>query len=112
MKNKASLALMEQLVILLVFALCAALCLQAFVAADGIARENQARDQALILAQNTAESLKAGLPLPEVPENLILERTDLPPEIPGFTKAEISVFSKETGNLLISLSVGWQEVGS
>ena len=112
MKNKASLALMEQLMILLVFALCAALCLQAFVGADRIARENEARDEAAILAQNTAESLKAGLPIPEAPENLSLEVTHLPPEIPGLAKAEVAIFSQETGNLLISLTVGWQEVGS
>ena len=112
MKNKASLALMEQLVILLVFALCAALCLQAFVGADRIARENEARDEAVILAQNTAESLKAGLPIPESPKNLTLEVTHLSSEIPGHAKAEVAIFSQETGNLLISLTVGWQEVGS
>ena len=90
MKNKASLALMEQLMILLVFALCAALCLQAFVGADRIARENQARDEAIILAQNTAESLKAGLPIPEAPENLTLEVTHLSSKIPNLSKAEIA----------------------
>ena len=46
MKSKAPLALMEQIVMLLVFALAAALCLQAFVKSDQISRESQARSNA------------------------------------------------------------------
>ena len=40
MKSKAPLALMEQLVMVLVVALAAALCLQAFTLADQISRRN------------------------------------------------------------------------
>lgn len=111
MKNKTSLLLMEQLVMILVFALCAALCLQCFVAADGISRETGLRDEALILAQNTAESLKAGAPIPAAPDGLNLTVTDLPQEIPGLNTAEISVYSADTGDLLICFTTGWQEVG-
>ena len=38
MRSKAPLALMEQMVMVLVFALAAALCLQAFALADRISR--------------------------------------------------------------------------
>ena len=58
MKNKAPLPLMEQLIMILVFALTAALCLQGFSLADRISRRQQARQEAVILAQNTAELLK------------------------------------------------------
>ncbi len=112
MKSKASLVLMELLVMILVFSLCAALCLQAFVGADRISRETARQDEAVLLAQNTAEALKTGLPLPESPAHLHLEVANLPSDIPGFQKAEISVFDIENGTLLICLTVGYQEVGT
>ena len=59
MRSKASLFLMEQLVMLLVFALAAALCLGVFVRADRISEETHQRDQAVILACNAAELLKS-----------------------------------------------------
>lgn len=59
MKSKAPLVMMEQMVMILVFALAAALCLQAFVLSDSISRENQRRDQAVLLCQNLAEECKA-----------------------------------------------------
>lgn len=58
MKSKAPLALMEQLVMVLVFALAAALCVQAFFESDRMSRQGEVRDRAVLLAQNTAEYLK------------------------------------------------------
>lgn len=58
MKSKAPLMLMEQMVMLLVFALAAALCLRAFVKADGISEQSEARDHAVVLCQNMAETIK------------------------------------------------------
>ena len=58
MKHKAPLALIELLIMLLVFALAAALCLQAFSAAEQISAENRMRDSAVSQAQNAAELLK------------------------------------------------------
>lgn len=55
MKSRAPLALMEQMVMLLVFALAAALCLQAFVKSDQISLKSEARSNAALAAQNTAE---------------------------------------------------------
>ena len=50
---------MEQLVMLLIFALAAALCLQIFVFSSQISRECEIRDGAVAVAQNAAETLKA-----------------------------------------------------
>lgn len=43
---------------ILVFALAAALCLQAFVQSDKLSRESEARDRAVLLCQTVAESVK------------------------------------------------------
>lgn len=58
MKSKAPLALMEQMVMLLVFALAAALCLQAFVKSDQISLKIQVKSNAALKAQNTAEVIR------------------------------------------------------
>lgn len=58
MRSKAPLALMEQMIMLLVFALAAALCVQAFVKSDAISTESEARDQAALAAQSAAEIIK------------------------------------------------------
>lgn len=57
MKGKGSLALMEQIVMLLVFALAAALCLQAFVKSDQLSRRSQDADHAMALCQSVAETI-------------------------------------------------------
>lgn len=58
MKSKAPLLLMEQMIMLLVFALAAALCLQAFVKSDQLSQRSEVRDRALVVAQNAAESIR------------------------------------------------------
>ncbi len=58
MRSRTPLVLMEQLVMVLVFALSAAFCLRIFVLSDRISRENEATTHAALLAQNTAELLK------------------------------------------------------
>lgn len=59
MKSKAPLALMEQLVMVLVFALAAALCLQVFAFAQNTSQHHGAQDRAVAEAQRAAETLKA-----------------------------------------------------
>lgn len=58
-RSKAPLVLMEQLVMLAVFALTAALCLQAFVKADTLSRRHAAQDRAAVKAQSAAEVVQA-----------------------------------------------------
>lgn len=58
MRSRAPLALMEQMVMIVVFALAAALCLQAFVKSDALSRRSEARDRAVLLAQSVAEAVR------------------------------------------------------
>ncbi len=58
MKSKAPLLLMEQVIMVLVFALAAALCLRVFAWAQLTARDNAQRDRALVCVQNAAQTLK------------------------------------------------------
>ena len=60
MKSKAPLAMMEQLVMVLVFALAAALCLQTFVLSGKISKKTEAKNRAVTEAQNAAEIMKNG----------------------------------------------------
>lgn len=127
MSSKAPLVLMEQLVMVLVFALAAALCVQAFALADRISQQNEARDQAVLAAQSTAELLKhcrgdyaeaaSRLGGSWDGETLELSREAachvrvLPTEsgIPLLGTAEVLVCSAE-GEVLFSLPAAWQEV--
>jgi len=113
MKNKASLLLMEQLVMILVFALAAALCLQVFAKAEAISTENARRDQAVVLAQNAAQLLQATAGDTEAAEALgqdgfQVRVTLRPARQPGLACAGIDVFFEE--DVLFSLETGWQEV--
>lgn len=58
MRSKAPLVMMEQMVMILVFALAAALCLQAFVKSDRMSRESEERDRAAALCQTAAEAIQ------------------------------------------------------
>jgi len=59
MRQKTPLVLMELGIMLGVFALAAALCLQGFAAAGRISRESVRRDAAVTAAQNAAEVLRS-----------------------------------------------------
>lgn len=113
MKSKASLLLMEQLVMILVFALAAALCLQVFVKAGEISEETEHLDRAVILARNGAELLKATSGDCAAAEELGRDGYRLkviPRESrqPGLACAEIVVFFEEAP--VFSLKTAWQEV--
>lgn len=58
MKSKAPLMLIEQMILLAVFAFAAALCMQAFVKSDAISKRSEARDQAVVLVETAAETLR------------------------------------------------------
>ena len=59
MKSKAPLSLMEQLIMLAVFALAAALCLQVFVLSGRVSRDSETRSHAVTAVQNAAEITKS-----------------------------------------------------
>lgn len=58
MREKAPLLLMEQLLMVLVFALAAAVCVQAFVLSDRLSKDSEALDHAVVAAENAAEAWK------------------------------------------------------
>lgn len=140
MKSKAPLALMEQIIMLLVFALAAAICLQAFVRADALSAESQARDKAVVLAQSTAELIRSNQgDMAKVAEQLnaqhvqgtlaqgfdrdwqscpaeaepayILQAFTLPNNAPNVGTARVQVL---TGDLktLFEIDIAWQEVST
>ena len=117
MKNKTSLLLMEQLVMVLVFALAAALCLSLFVKADQISRATVQQDEAVLLAQNAAELLKATGDTEQVRRaleddaaaagyRLEIQRVDSGIDL--LDQAEISVWLGD--EQIFTLQTGWQEV--
>lgn len=113
MKSKATLFLMEQLVMLLVFALAAALCLGIFVRADSISAETKRRDEAVNLACNAAELLKATGDPQQTAQQIAsgafaLEILEEDSGIPGLGQAKIVVSYEQRE--LFSLQTGWQEV--
>ena len=135
MRSRAPLALMEQTVMVLVFALAAALCLRAFVLADGISRQVEATDHAVLWAESAADTLKArkgdlARAAAELGGNLDGQRWIIPLDEnwqetagepaytltarpvqtgrPLFGKAKIDVVQKN-GERLFSLEVCWQE---
>lgn len=138
MRSKTPLALMEQVVMVLVFALAAALCLQVFVFSNRMSERNKDIDRAVLLAQNTAEMLKARGSLEEAAEvmdgeiqqtlwrsyydealNPVAKRTSayyevntLPEHtgVEGLEKATVEVFRYNGNEALFSLTVAWQEV--
>ena len=114
MKRKSSLLLMEQLIMVLTFALAAALCLGAFAGAGNLSQKARDLDTAVILAQNAAEVLKESRgdtsraqSLAQPPYRLEIERADA---VSGLAQADIRVFLEDA--LLFSITAGWQEVGS
>lgn len=108
MKSKVSLQLMEQLIMILVFAVAAALCLQVFAKSAEIARKTVCQDEAVQIARNGAELWKQG----EVPasgnEHFDLVITDMKTGIPGYQEARITV-ACECG-ICFELTAGRQEV--
>ena len=113
MKSKASLQLMEMLVMILVFAMAAALCLEVFAKSREIALDTARRDRAVALGRNAAEVLKATGDA-ERAENLAGEGYEIaiskmPNRQEGLAEAEIQVFFEE--ELIFILHTGWQEVG-
>ena len=123
MKDKTPLLLIEQLIMILVFALTAALCLRGFAYADGLSEQICQQEQAAVLAQSAAEMLKAekiirqacsfyDASLEQVTEKEAwtyrLQVSREAEDIPGFGSAKIRVDSADAEELMV-LTVGWQE---
>ena len=139
MKSKAPLALMEQLVMVLVFALAAALCLQVFVLSDQMSRRGAVRDQAVVRVQNAAEMLKscggdlekcadllggssdgtqwqvaydAGWQQTNAEESTYLVQADLVDEDEPLLGSAVVSAQAVDGDMLVEVTVSWQEVAA
>lgn len=126
MKNRASFVLMEQLIMILVVALAAVVCLRAFVWSDRTSRELEQRDKAVLLCQNAAETIKSCGDVTAAAEilgaaweedawvihdgEMDLEIAEMEHFIPGMGQVSICAVHTESQKLLFSLNVGWQEV--
>ena len=120
MRSKTPLVLMEQLVMVLVFAMAAAICLQVFGLSDRLSKENEARAEAALLAQNTAEELKFSygevlLDWEEADGIYYMEEDGYrvrvqaeETEISGLQKVRLQVLQEE--EVLFEIPVAWQEV--
>lgn len=127
MRSRAPLSLMEQMVMLLVFALAAAVCLQVFVKSDELSRSSEVRDRAAAACQNAAEIIRRAGRLEAGPgragrqyydENwepvsgetgaYWLEVQELESSLPGLGRAAVSV-SARGGETLFELDIAWQK---
>lgn len=133
MRSKAPLALMEQAVMILVFALAAALCLRVFVWSDRTSKRLAAVDRAVVEVQNTAETLKRAGPghggdlasLADTLERQYDKDWELCPpggqgaafdlrveeaesDVPGLARAHIYVEDLSDGAILFEVTIAWQ----
>ena len=58
MRNSTFLPLIEQIMMIGIFAIASAICIGCFSLAKSISNETEYKDNAIILAQNTAETIK------------------------------------------------------
>lgn len=138
MHSKAPLALMEQILMLLVFALSAALCLQVFALSGKISHGMEDRAFAVTEVRNAVESIKISggdfekhaelfggtaedgnwkafydedwKAVSEKEAVYIVEAVSLETENSLLGAAEVCAFEKN-GKELFKLKVAWQEVG-
>lgn len=125
MKNKTFLPLIEQMIMILIFALAAAFCLQGFASADRISKRQAVLTEAVVTVQNTAEILKSshgdynlaaelltgtvtdtGLQIQT--EDYTLTATAAEEQLDSLASAKIKVLYKT--ETLYELTVSWQEV--
>lgn len=58
MRSRAKLVMIEQIIMILVFALATTVCVRMFVLSERISKESEDADKAVLVAQNVAECLK------------------------------------------------------
>ncbi len=109
MQNKASLSLMELLVMILVFSLAAALCLGVFARAQQISQDTARRETGAQIAQNGAELLKSGEALEKLslPDGYSVEFIPQETDLPGLSLGAVEVQFEEMP--VFSVQVAWQE---
>jgi type II secretory pathway pseudopilin PulG len=128
-RNKTTLAMMELAIMILVFAIAAAVCLQAFAFASRRSKQSEKLRQSVVLAQLGAESLKGNKgDLTKTREEIKEIYPTLTDTDSGFTLSENDLLmtvekeksegllgsanitvTDEYGTIIYELSVKWQE---
>ena len=125
MKNKTFLPMLEQMIMILIFALAAAFCLQGFAAASRISKRQAVLTEAVVTVQNTAEILKSsqgdfelasellggivtteGLQIPT--DDYVVTACTAAEEYDLLSSAKIEVMYNT--KILYELTITWQEV--
>ena len=121
MSNRTFLPLIEQIIMILVFAIISSVCVGCFTIARSISIETEMKDDAVFLAQNIAEELKQKKSLSQkavmqYDENLNLTDTDaeytviiLPEEDNDSFLENAKIQVLHGNNVLFELPVSWQE---
>lgn len=105
--SRANLFLIELVGNLVIFVLCAAVCVGLLLRAHALSANSAALTQAVYLAQSTAEALRSGQDAPAPPEGY--EVTVAEAESAAGTKsAQITVL--RAGEEVYTLSAAWPEV--
>ena len=128
MKSRSPLVMLEQLLMLLIFALAAALCLQAFTLADSQSKTSSARDSAILEVQQVAETVKYCHGDMDEAAKMLDARWD--GEVLSLDGESSTIYAKtvdsghallgsaelwaeaKSGDILFSLSVAWQTGGA
>ena len=118
MRSKTPLVLMEQLVMVVVFAMAAAICLQVFGLSEKLSEKNEDVAAAAFLAQNTAEELKNShgdilLEWEEADGIYYLEeayRMEVRMEDTEEDLQKVNLQVLKDGAVLFEIPVAWQEV--
>ena len=124
-RSKSPLALMEQVIMVLVFALTAAICVQAFVTARSLSIRSKNKDKALEICQTVAEKYKAEQP-DHVPEDICYnekwqeDTKDVAYRVRYFAESEndyhicgrLVVMDEQKNKVLCQLRLAWQKGGS
>lgn len=120
MRNRAFLPLIEQILMIAVFAIVSAVCIGCFASARAISLGTEKKDTAVILAQNTAESIKANglsektvvfynedMTVRDSQDEFMVVCEPLDDSNTLLGSASVSVFYDE--KLLFEITVRWQE---
>ena len=112
MKSKSTLTLIEQLIMLLFFALAAAVCLRLFAHAGEVSESNVKKTEAITLAEDYAETLSNGgtffaaEQIIAAEDGLTVVLTPVEEQNEWLGGAEITVYDGD--ECLITLPARWQ----
>lgn len=106
--NRSNLFLLELIGNLVIFVLCATVCVGLIIRAHNVSDDSAQLTQAVYLAQSTAEALRSGDDVPAAPEGYEIDVDTAESSANGTESAEITVLYG--GEEVYTLSTTWPEV--